>query len=56
MCAFVRTDVDAQAQQIMHGAAHAAGRGCVERRVGLLVLAVHLRSTRHQQPHDLQVS
>lgn len=54
--AFARTDINPQAQQVMHRAAHAAGRGGVERRVGLLVLAVNLRSTGHQQLHHLQVA
>lgn len=54
--AFVWTDINAQTQQVMHRAAHAAGRSCVERRVGFLVLTVDLCSAGHQQLHHLQVA
>lgn len=39
--------INPQAQQIMHRAAHATGRSCVEGRVGFLVLTVDLGSTGH---------
>lgn len=45
--AFVWTDIDPQTQQVVHCAAHAAGCGCVERRVGFLVLTVDLCSAGH---------
>lgn len=54
MC--VCTDVDPQAEQVVHGAAHATGGGCMERSVCFFVLAVHLCSTGHQQLHHLQVT
>lgn len=42
------TDMDSQAQQVVHCAAHATGGGCMEWGIGLLVLTVHLCTTGHQ--------
>lgn len=50
------THLDAQAQQVVHRAAHATGGSGVQRRVSLLVLAVHLGAAGHQQLHHLQVT
>lgn len=52
----VCTDVDPQAQQVMHCAAHATGGGRMERGVGFLVLTVDLCSAGHQQLHHLQMA
>lgn len=47
------TDMDAQAEQVVHCATHAAGGSSVERGVALLVLTVDLSSTFYQKLHDL---
>lgn len=54
--AIMCTDMDTQAQQVVHCAAHATGGGCMKRRVSFLVLTVDLSSTGHQQLNNLQVT
>lgn len=48
VCVCVCTDVDPEAQQVVHCAAHATGGGCMKRSVGFFVLTVNFCSTGHE--------